>query len=327
MLFSEAISLYCDQRRADGFAANTVRNDARTLLRMLDILGEMPVDKLSPVHFDRIMQAEADRGLQPGSLNNYQSCMSAFARWCRDRGYMTMNQNPVGTRRYRKDPPKRKNYVPISDFPRLLDAAGETHYRDRAFIASGLYLMLRQSELTSLRVKDVDLGSGEVYAIIHKTQQADVMPICAELDTELRTYLTLYSQECGSLEPDWFLFPALGQTGFQTWGLDPTKRISKSEDITRRALAKIGFTDTRTGIHVLRRSAARGLYEELLDQGYDGAIRRVQAFLHHSSVTMSERYLGIELDREQRNKETRGQSLFPSLASDTVVNLREVGHG
>lgn len=327
MRLSEAISLYCDQRKADGYSANTVKNDYHTLVRIMDILGDIEVRSFNATHLDRVIAAESARGLQAGTLNGYISITSAFSRWCRGRGHMLPDQDPIAGRRYRKDPPKKKNYVPISQFPALLDAAQETHYRDRAFIATGLYTMLRASELTALTVGDIDLDSGELYARIFKTSDTDAMPISAELDRELRTYLTRYSEECGSLDPKWLLFPALEQDGFRTWRMGTSRRISKPEDITRRALTKIGFEDKRIGIHVLRRSAARGLYEELLDQGYDGAIREVQAWCHHASVTMTERYLQLELDRERRNKRTRGKTMFPSLASEKVVNIREARHG
>lgn len=326
MYVSEAVGMYLDQRAADGFAVATVNNDRRCLNRFLVVAGDVLIKDLTRKKFDQFMAIEASRGLAPGTLNGYQSAMSAFCHWCRDSGYMDLLQNPV-PKRYRKDPPKRKNYVPITDFPVLLDAAGETSFRDRAFIASGLYLMLRQSELCALRIRDVDLDMGEIDTRIFKTYEQDTMPISSELDSELRSYFTQYAERAGALQPDWYLFPSLTQAGFHEWTLAPMRRISKPEDITRRALRKIGFTDDRMGIHVLRRSAARGLYQELVGQGYDGAIRRVQAFLHHASVTMTERYLGLELDKEMRNKETRGLPLFPSLAADNVVRLGEVSHG
>lgn len=328
MYVSEAVGIYLDQRAADGFSPSTVNNDRRCLTRFLRVAGDMRVTELTRQKFDAFMAIEASRGLAAGTLNGYQSAMSAFASWCRESGYMDLLQNPV-PKRYRKDPPKKKNYVPITDFPRLLDAAEQQHWRDRAFIAAGLYLMLRQSELCALKVGDVDLNLGEIDTLIFKTYEQDTMPISEELDRELRIYLTKYAEECGTLESDWYLFPALTQAGFHEWTLAPTRRISKPEDITRRCLTAIGFSDTRMGIHVLRRSSARGLYEELLDQGYDGAIRRVQAFLHHASVTMTERYLGLELDKEMRNKETRGLPMFPSLSAANVVPIRdrEASHG
>ena len=87
------------------------------------------------------------------------------------------------------------------------------------------------------------------------------------------------------------------------------------------ALNQIGITGDRFGLHVLRRSSARARFDEMVNLGYDGALRRVSAWLHHSSVTITEIYLGLELDRAQRDEETKGKVMFPSLAAENVTQI------
>ena len=103
--------------------------------------------------------------------------------------------------------------------------------------------------------------------------------------------------------------------------------------IAQRALVGIGFdthdehgVTAREGMHTLRRSGARALFNELVLEGYDGALRTVQSYLHHSSSTMTERYLGLAEDRHRRNKEFVGRNLYPSLAQG-VIRIGEDGHG
>lgn len=326
MLLSEAIILYREAREADGYSFSTLKNNNKDLLRFMKIVGDIPVDRLSPVHLDRVLAIEADRGLSPGSLNNIQATLASFARWCRERGYMTLNQNPVGTRRYRKDPPKQRDLIPLQDFPRLLDAAevGETGPRDRAFIAGGLYLMVRQSELISIRIKDVNLELGEIDVLIKKTKDRDILPISAELHVELTKWLEYYRQQMGSLDGDWYLFPAMKTIGYHTWTLAPDRPISRSQDIIRRALLRIGWKDQWIGVHVLRRSSARARLDENEGLGYDAAMREIQSWLHHSTITTTERYLQMQPDRDKRNKRTSGKPMFPSLATDKVAQVREL---
>ena len=319
MLLSEAIALYCDGRKADGFAENTVKNDYHLLTRISDIIGDIEVKTMTVHHLDTVLRIEGDRGLAPGTLNMYQSSLSAFCRWCRDRGYMDITQNPIGSRRYRKDPPKRRDYVPANQFAALLDSAERSSKRDRAFIAAGLYLMGRQSELTPIKVKDINLESREVDVYIRKTQDYDVMPIAPEFHQELVRWFATMEAELGPLDPDWYAFPAIRAVGYHQWALSPTNRISKPEDIVRRALKGIGWKEGWIGVHVLRRSSARARFEENIALGYDGSMREIQAWLHHASITMSERYLGMELDREKRNKRAKEEHMFPSVANKPQV--------
>lgn len=327
MLFSEAIVLYCESRDSQGMAHNTIRKDHRILLRIMAITGDMEVQSITSSHFDRVMADEAARGLSAGYLNGYQAIFSKFFQWLRERELVPINRNPTGGRRYRKVPVVQRDYIPMHDFPAFLDAAGSnpnTGHRDRAFVAAGLYLMLRASELVNLKVRDLDLLSGEVRVTIFKTNDSDIMPISSEFDEEMRKWLMVYSELAGPVQPDWYLFPAHRSIDWSTVALFPYNKISRPEDVIRRACKAFGFEATGpVGVHLLRRSSARAAFDELVTQGYDGALRRVQAWLHHARSEMTEKYLGLQQDRKLRNRDTAGKPLFPSLAATNVVPLRQ----
>lgn len=77
--------------------------------------------------------------------------------------------------------------------------------------------------------------------------------------------------------------------------------------------------------HVLRRSGARALFDRLRHEGYDGALRRVQAMLGHSSGTITETYLGLDVERVQRNEMLAGKPMFPDLPrAGTLHELKAV---
>jgi hypothetical protein len=54
-------------------------------------------------------------------------------------------------------------------------------------------------------------------------------------------------------------------------------------------------------------------------------MRRVQALLGHASVLQTEKYLGIELERRQRNEMLAGKTMFPGMyAKGTVRRLEAI---
>jgi len=71
--------------------------------------------------------------------------------------------------------------------------------RERALIAVCLNTALRSSEVTALRIKDVDLSDGELYVVRQKSKSDDRLKITPALDRELRQWLTTYATASTSL--------------------------------------------------------------------------------------------------------------------------------
>lgn len=339
---SESISEYVASRKSHGYATNTIKNDRQALDRLLVAAGNIPTAKLDANHIDATMAA-ASQTRGPGAMNAMQSSLAAFIKWAQQRGHLPRSSDPLAGRRYQKVQPRDRLRIPAADFGRVLDAAGRHHPRDRAIIAVGLFLMLRQSEARDLRVGDVNLADGEITVRIPKTKQVDVMPISSELDAELRVWLTAYTETVGKLHPEWFLLPTrfsnsvlrdaatgryAGDGTGQAVGLRPLKPCVRVHEVVKRSLGTAGYSVERMeGMHTLRRSGARALFDELSQAGYDGALRTVQAMLHHASSTMTERYLGISLDKRTRDRKLSGKLMFPSLQADNVVSLTVASEG
>ena len=241
MRLNEAIDAYLLSRQGQGYSVNTQRNNRRALALLVEVAGNMEMRHVRPVHVDHYVARMDDDGTQAPTINNRVSDLGRFFRWCRANGIMPLQSDPVGDRRPRPLTPKERMRVPMSDFPRLLDAASNP--RNRMVIALGLYLFLRQSEILTLRVGDVDLASSEITVRIHKTRDLDVMPISAELDAELRRYFAWYSGHCGPLEHDWFLTPTM--TMHRIYQAEeqqpvPTKPAVKIENVVKSALVACG---------------------------------------------------------------------------------------
>ena len=324
MLLTQVHEEYLAYRKVEGYKPNTMRVDHVALCRLRKAVGNIKVDEVTVRHIDRLYEAMAEERLSASTVNLSTAVLRSFFRWTISQGYRPEGSNPVQGRRYRPRETRPMPRVPLAQFPALLGAARTP--RDRMLIALGLYTMGRATELTGIQIKHLDLASEEIELYVSKSNTYDRMPISKELRREIARWLPIYEAECGPVEPDWFLVPAVqgGKHSPETGNpLRPWKRMASPEDAVKHALNQIGVTGYRTGCHVLRRSSARAMFDELVSMGYDGSLRIVSAWLHHASVTMTERYLGLDVDRANRDNVSKGELMFPSLEAENVVPFRK----
>lgn len=322
MRLDPAIQEFILWRRAQAFAANTVRNDRVHLGIARHVLGDIELELIGHAEMMRVFD-HAARTRTASSVNILAGGLSAFFKWARMRKYMGPDNDPMIGIRARKVAKKERARIPLHDFNVFLDAA--TDPRDRALCALSLYLFTRASETTSLRVRDLDLTDGTVNVTVYKTGDFDIMPVSRELDREMRAWLMEYARICGPLDPNWYLVPARQQTGFHKHTLNPAAPISRPQETANTVLDAYGIKVKGESIHCLRRSGARALFDELSGSGVDRSLEIVSAMLHHASVTMTEKYLGITHSRAKRDGLIKGEDMFPSLAAENVVPIRKVG--
>lgn len=317
MRIQEAADRYVEFRAANRAAPNTVAGIARALRYFCEAAGNIPVGAIDHEHLDEWLLFRSH--LSEASLNTDRSALTGFLKWCRVRGYHERGELLMEAVPAVAVPDKQRRRVPMAEFPALLDAA--EHPRDRILVALGLFLFLRASEAVALRLKDVDLQSGYVHVTVFKNKTVDDMPISLELDTELRRWLRWYGIHHGPLHEDMLLVPSRLPGGYAPGGgyahplhVNPYKVHNTAARTVRAALHLHGWESTRMeGMHTLRRSGARALFDSLTQQGVDGAMRRVQAMLHHKQMITTEHYIGLNIDRAQRDKATRGHRLYPAL--------------
>ena len=322
--------------QSSGLRPGSISNSARACRAFLAHTGNIQVKHVTPRHVDAYFAMRLAKGVVPETLNVELSMLRTMFKTARLRAMVPAHFDPTAHRRPFKVRQKPRRRIPATEFPRMLDST--RHPRDRVALALSIYLLTRQSEMKYLRVGDVNLTNGEIAVTVIKTGKFDVMPICAELDTELRVWLTWYAGRCGPLQDDWYLVPgkaapgaSRGQKGFvgdlSLSRIYPERPVGRPELIVQRALEACGYatrkddgSSMRDGVHTLRRSAARELFDRLSEEGYDRAGRVVQSALHHSSFRQTETYLGIELDQKNRDDLIRGREMFP-VAGDNVVRL------
>jgi integrase len=200
--------------------------------------------------------------------------------------------------------------------------------------ASLLYSLLRGADVTNLRIRDVDLDAGYVTAYVSKSKIWDRLPISAEWDHELRRWLTAYTREVGELKPAYFLFPGRRSAPLYchdthrivgaTAKLSPETQQGAIARVINPVLDDIGFDTSAGGEggHTIRRSGARALFDSLSEEHHPRPLRVVKDMLHHASESMTEKYIGVEADRLDRDHVLRGRNMYANVV-DRVVRLAQ----
>lgn len=351
---SEVLSDYLNLRNAR-LAPTTHKNETFVLRRFVAAIGDIQVRHLRPDHIERyfygengLMQTHRTRDgktrppLAASSHNYHRTRLKEFFNYCARRGLTKADllqqvipqRVPVTTR---LQPGSHLLWA-------MLDNADCP--RDRAILATAMNTGLRASEICSLRVCDVDLDSGTLHATITKSRTEDNVPLTADLEDELRRWLTVYRTRCAEADipievaDSDYLFPAKTGPHFR-WRMTehgyrepyqveprfvPGRRLQRIHRVAQAALASIGLETQHEGIHTIRRAVARIYFDQLCTSGeWDSALRMTSALLHHSNTSTTERYLGLDKDRRARDASLKGKSLLgphPSSQAENVVHLR-----
>lgn len=328
----EAVEKYLALRKRK-FAHDTWVNDRSQLYRFANSIGR---DRMMHTLTTDDVEAFFFTGDHPlcdqmaaSSFNKVRSRVTTWLDFCRRRGMVDndlmaeVDPLPVIKRdRLRLSPAE------LLDLPNFA-----TTPRDRCLIVLAANTALRASEITSLRVKDVDLAAGWLQVSVHKSRLEDVMPITDELDGALRSWLVNYVDAAGPLDGDWFLFPSrrpgrnrysrtagLLKATYEHGPLVPSSPISKPALVVQRALRASGSIIERgEGLHTVRRSVARAFFDSNVRRGYDSALRATSALLHHSSTQVTEHYLGLMSEKLHRDEVLRGRSFLTAMINDSNV--------
>jgi len=324
---TEASTEYVQFLEARGMAKATIRSALNMFTHARKAWGDdLDLQELHPRHIDAFFIGKT---WSTGTRNVYLQSMKSFFKWCRTHRYLPPDYDPAEGWTARPLEKTERTWLTLPVLRALMDATD--HARDRAFIAIGIYTFLRASEIINLRIGDIDIDRSELRVYRIKTKQRDRLPICLELQVELVRWLDYYRNERGDLDPDWYLVPSRGprpmkgihgQRKLVPTGepnpLRPAQQIGRPQRIVKSAMDALGIDKHGDGCHVLRRSGARAMYESLRDMGHDGAARRTQSMLGHSSLIMTEKYLGLDHERMQRNEALAGKPMFGGPTRDAV---------
>lgn len=271
----------------------------------------------------------ASSGIKPASFNTQAAHLKRFLEWLIRRKVIQPNVLDV----LRRLPEDRKEYVRISmaQVTEMIETCDDEWERWVLVLAS--QTLGRDSELKSLKLSDFNLDAGYLRWYRHKTRDADELPITADLEAGYRRWLMHYQEATGELiDKAWFAVPMrVARDRRGNWRYSPIDRRSAclSPIIQAHVTRVTGIPPGELkgqGVHLMRRSMARALYDRLKQQGEANSLRVVQAMLGHANQQTTEIYLGLKEDREQRNALLRGSQLL-SVDTSSVIRLEERRHG
>lgn len=209
----------------------------------------------------------------------------------------------------------------------------------RALLAFCCMTLVRgSSEVTTIKVQDIDLARRKVGIVRHKVDEGDrdEITMTRQLTAEMAAYLEKYEDVLGQpLRGDMYLFPVFkrnGATGhdgmvqpykerYDLWATVKSRiveRLPEHEQNDKQYTATIGS-------HTLRRSYARFMYETLIARGVDNAIIIVQGLLGHASPEMTMLYIGKSSIRATRDAAMDEFEFFePDRDLAQVIPLRSI---
>jgi integrase/recombinase XerD len=285
-----------------GLAASTVESYRRDLRRYASVLagrGKTRLGEITPADV-----ADFLASLREGDAEHAALAVSSAARAViavRGLHAFAMAQGLAATDPAREVPPpspprRLPRAITVGDVERLLDAAGPGPddlsadprlLRDRALLEFLYGTGARISEATGLDIDELQLGADPVVRLIGKGGKHRVVPMGSYAVRALEAYLVrarpglAVASRRTSASPAVFLNVRGGRLTRQgAWG------------VLHAAAARAGLApETDVSPHTLRHSFAT----HMLDGGAD--IRVVQELLGHASVTTTQVYTLITVDR------------------------------
>lgn len=224
---SESLDQYLSIRAAH-LAPTTLANDQALLRKFVREVGDPQTHLLTAQKVESWFAQEALRQ-KASSYNKVRTRVQGFTAFCTRRGWLT--SDPLAEVRTRRVQRVERLRLSANQLRELV--ANTDNPRDRAMLATACNTGLRASDLTGLRIGDVDLDGGLIRVAIKKTGDLDWLPITADLEPELRTYLRWYTEQRmpNAVDLQDFLFPALGPI-FTSW--EGTTRMPWGEPVPER---------------------------------------------------------------------------------------------
>jgi integrase len=315
-----------------------VHGDRYILRRFQRHVGDLYLTSLTPEHvagfFDVLLREHrtSDGVTRPpvaaSTYNQLRKRITAFCDYLTRRGFIRTDlMAHVG----RPLPVAKRQRLQVTPqvIWAMLDSASDM--RTRTILSTAINTGLRANELAELRVGDVDLDALNLQVRISKSHLEEPMPLTGDLAEDLRAWLEEYAawqvarlgrirQTTDYLFPArigpryvWTVDDATGEKvkSSQDLGFDPLRPAKRLHLIAQDALRAVGLPYKGEGIHTLRRSAARALYDSLVASGgHEHAVRVVSTFLHHSNIATTEHYIGVKSERRIRDLHLRGKSLL-----------------
>lgn len=353
MKMADLVERYLEHRRP-GLGEQTFKNYQSTLKRLADawdktrrVPQSMDEDWMGDflAKFRRGEVGGSGREMRFSTYNKSVEQLKAFLEWGVRKGIIKPFVVDACVRMPKQEP---REFLRLSaaEVVHMIETCDDPW--ERWVLAYASQTLGRDSELRNRQFKHLHVGRGTLDWYRKKTVDLDELPITRQLAAEWDRWVHVYQAKCGSIQPHWPLVPTrvLGWTrgGMATsrrydgsvkqiqkaerqWYYHPTKPPHELACIVKKHAARVSGLPVEElkgqGVHILRRSMARALYERLRDEGHPEPLRVVQAALGHADQQTTRIYIGVRPDRMERNALLMGSDLLWTETTN-VVELREV---
>lgn len=169
-----------------------------------------------------------------------------------------------------------RKYITASEWSRIFEAIAESDnaIRDRAMFQLAYRHGLRVSELTNIRIGDLDMSGKSLYVQRLKNGLSTVQPVQSDTLYLIRAWLAIRKEYLGGRsDNDWLFLSLAGRSLSRQWVYRLARRYGE------RAGLPFAFHP-----HMLRHACGYAL----ADQGLD--TRLIQDYLGHKNISHTVRY-------------------------------------
>jgi integrase/recombinase XerD len=270
-----------------GLSVNTTLSYERDLKRFLQVLEVEDLTQCSPAEVEKFIALERARGLAESSIaREVVAVRNAVAFTCKESQALNLIKD-VKPPRVKARLPKALSLAEVTDLIAATQSAGSPHALRESAIVELLYgTGARISEIVALNIGDVmKAGGGELSSLrlSGKGGKERLVPLGSFARTALEQYLVR-------------IRPTLVKKDRSALFLDRGGRLSRQTmwKLVSEAAVRANIS-TEVSPHSLRHSYAT----HLLDGGAD--VRVVQELLGHASVTTTQIYTLVTIDKLREN--------------------------
>ena len=267
-----------------GYSSNTIESYKRDLDKFLEYNKDKDINKISNENLKEYIKYLKNENLNEKSIARNISSLKSFYKFLVISKYTTNNPSEVlFLPKVRKSLP---NTLTEEEILKLLDIEVNDNfsYRNKAMLELMYATGLRVSELTNLKLQDIDL-SQDIVRTFGKGSKERVIPIGDYAKEYLEKYIYEYRSSMLKKESSEYLFlnnrgKQMTRQGF----FKIIKKIANEKGITKELSP-----------HTLRHSFA----SHLLKYGAD--LRTIQELLGHSDISTTQIYTHITNEELKKN--------------------------
>lgn len=268
---------YITEKQGLGRSADTIRNYKLTYKIFIDYHNlddsTLLLEDLTEKMFYQWRQSMIEREVRPQSINHYIRDWRTFLNWCVAREKM---KEPIVLKEMKaqEDLPKMYSDEEIAAMltkPR--DGDSYTMWRNWAIVNVIYSTGLRASSVCDLTIDCLDFIKGYMTIPKQKNKKAGMLPITAALESALKEYIKKWLAD---EPPQAYLFQNIKGDRLT---------VNALRQSIQRYCDAYGFEGH--GVHSIRHNFAR----EMILNG--GGEYRLQAYLQHSNIQMSQHYVKL----------------------------------